>query len=214
MNQITNQKLKSIIYSLGERKSVLTETEILAIGANQVQIEKLVDSGVLYPSAKGIYMPENADFQTWHSFVEVAVSFSKGVVCLASALRFHGITTQLPGQVWIALPEGSSYPQDSSLPVKVVYMPESIYEQGIETHIIEGIPVKIYNIPKTIVDCFDFASEIGLDVALEAVEETWRTARCEMDEIMEYAKNRNFDLATKTDFDEAVTNPESIYIFI
>ena len=214
MKRVSSQKLKSIIYDLGEQKSVITEAEILATGASKGEIEKLVQSGVLYPSAKGIYLPENADFTEQHTRVEVAARFPEAVICLASALRFHEITTQLPSKVWIALPQDSPDPDEPSLPIEVVYMPEEIYAQGIETHILEGIPVKIYNLAKTVVDCFDFQSEIGLDVAMEAVEECWRTAKCSLNEIKKYAKIRDFDSLTQADFDEALTHPEKIFIFI
>lgn len=211
---MNKQQLETKILALGKIKSIVKKEELIQLGATEADIAEFLESGLLDLSTATTYMPVNADFQRWHSLVEVAVKFPQSVVCLASALRFHELTTQLPGKVWIALPEGSPAPLEANLPIEVVYMPESIYAQGIETHILEGIPVKIYNIAKTIVDCFDFQSEIGLDVALEAVEESWRTARCTMSEIRYYAQTRNFDFRTQTDFDEALTNPENIYVFI
>jgi predicted transcriptional regulator of viral defense system len=59
---------------------------------------------------------------------------------------------------------------------------------GIETHAIEGTSVRIFNLAKTIVDCFKYRHKIGLDVALEALRESWESRRCSMDELWEYAK--------------------------
>ncbi len=190
-HKITDEELKSIIYSLGERKSVLTEAEILAIGANQVQIEKLVDSGVLYPSAFGIYMPENADFTEQHTRVEVAARFPEAVICLDSALNFNHVTTQIPHQVWIAVKEGSPMPLEPKLPIKVIYMPEPEFNQGVKTYNLEGITVKIYNIAKTVADCFIYEHEVGIDVAIEAMEQVIREQKCTVSEIMKYLENRS-----------------------
>jgi hypothetical protein len=91
---INAQELKSVVYQLGTTKSVLTKNELLATGASQTQINELVHLGVLYPSAQGIYMPENADFQEFHTEVEVAAKFPHTVICLLGALSFHNLTTQ------------------------------------------------------------------------------------------------------------------------
>lgn len=61
-------------------------------------------------------------------------------------------------------------------------------EEGIEEHHIEGVPVKIYSLAKTVADCFKFRNKIGLDVALEALRECWQKQRCTMDELWYYAK--------------------------
>ncbi len=191
MKRVSSQKLKSIIYDLGEQKSVITEAEILATGANQSQIIDLVKSGVLYPSAQGIYMPENADFAERHTEVEVAARFPEAVICLVNALNFHRVTTQRAIKVWIAVEAGSPEPIEPKLPIKFVYMPQPEFSQGIEIHELEGIPVKIYNIAKTVADCFIYQQEVGIDVAREAFEQAIEERRCTVEQIVEYTKNRS-----------------------
>ena len=168
----------------------MTEAEIKETGATESQIEKLVSSGVLYPSAKGIYMPENADFAERHTEVEVAVRFPEAVICLINALNFHRVTTQRAMKVWIAVKYGSPEPIEPLLPIKFVYMPQPEFSQGIEIHHLEGIPVKIYNIAKTVADCFIYEHEVGIDVAVEAFNQVIRQRRCMVEEIKKYTKNR------------------------
>jgi hypothetical protein len=60
--------------------------------------------------------------------------------------------------------------------------------EGREEHVIEGVPVKIYNPAKTVADCFKYRNKIGLEVALEALRETWRARRCTMSDLMHYAR--------------------------
>jgi predicted transcriptional regulator of viral defense system len=72
--------------------------------------------------------------------------------------------------------------------LRIVYMSGLALTTGFETHLIEGIPVKIFNPAKTIVDCFKYRHKIGLDVALEALRDVWESRRCSMDELWKYAK--------------------------
>jgi hypothetical protein len=79
-------------------------------------------------------------------------------------------------------------PREKLIPLHIVYMSGKAFEAGVETHQLEGIPVQIYNLPKTVADCFKYRNKIGLDVALEALRESWRDRRCTMDELWHYAK--------------------------
>jgi predicted transcriptional regulator of viral defense system len=183
-------ELTNLILQWGRTKGVLSETEILSAGATQEQIKELVRSGILYPSAKGIYMPDNTDVTEQHTRVEVAARFPNSVLCLDTALSFHNITTQSPHQVWIAIEEGSPQPIEPKLPIKYIYMPQPDFNQGIEIHILEGLPVKIYNIPKTVADCWVYQHETGFDVAIEAFEDAISNNKCTVSDILKYLKDK------------------------
>jgi len=111
-----------------------------------------------------------------------------GVICLLSALRFHKVGTQLPHQVWIAVPRGTRVPRLSHPPLKAVRLSPSMFSQGIERHRLEGHDVRVYSLARTVADCFRFRSAIGLDVALEALKEAWRSGRLNLDELDRVAK--------------------------
>ena len=51
-----------------------------------------------------------------------------------------------------------------------------------------GARVPVTSIAKTIADCFKYRNKIGLDVAIEALRETWRGKRVKMDELVAAAK--------------------------
>jgi predicted transcriptional regulator of viral defense system len=95
----------------------------------------------------------------------------RGVVCLLSALRQHGLTTQLPHSVWMTLPRKARIPKAATFPVDIVYATEPALSSHVEHVEIEGVSVPIYNIPKTIADCFKHRRRIGLDVAVEALRD-------------------------------------------
>ena len=60
--------------------------------------------------------------------------------------------------------------------------------EGIEKHQVEGIPVRVYSAAKTVADCFKFRHKIGLDVAIEALKDSLRQKKVNVDEIYRYAK--------------------------
>ena len=122
-----------------------------------------------------------------HTLVEVARLAPRGVVCLLSALRFHGLGTQLPPDVWLAIPLKGWRPTLRDLPVRIVYMSGAAFEAGVETHLLEGVPVRVTSAAKTVADCFKFRNKIGLDVALEALRD-YRSARRDLDELRGFAK--------------------------
>ena len=59
---------------------------------------------------------------------------------------------------------------------------------GVEIHPLEGIPVHVYGVAKTIADLFKYRNKIGLDVAIEALKEVWSDGRVQMDELMDFAR--------------------------
>ncbi len=110
------------------------------------------------------------------------------VVCLASALRFHNIGTQLSHQVWIAVPRGTRVPRLQTPPLRVVNISPALIDLGVEEHLIEGQGVKVYSVARTVADCFRFRNTVGLDVALEALTEAWRNKRLNLDELNRVGK--------------------------
>ena len=59
---------------------------------------------------------------------------------------------------------------------------------GVEQHEAEGTDLRVYGVAKTVADCFKYRHKIGLDVALEALGESWRERRCTMDELWHFAR--------------------------
>ena len=53
---------------------------------------------------------------------------------------------------------------------------------------IEGVPVKVTGVAKTVADGFKYRSRVGLDVALEALKQALDEKRATRDEIFHYAR--------------------------
>ena len=181
-------KLPSLIESAFKTSSILRTRDLEAHGIWRANLRDYVEQGVLTRVGRGLYTLVGVEAGENHSLAEVGKRVPQGTVCLLSALRFHGLTTQQPHETWLALDGRARSPKTDSLALRIVRFTGSALSEGREEHVIEGVPVKIYNPAKTVADCFKFRNKIGLDVALEALRETWRGRRCGMSELMRYAR--------------------------
>ena len=112
-----------------------------------------------------------------------------GVVCLLSALSFHKLTTQLPFEVWMALDRKARLPKPGpGLAFRFYRFSGKALTAGLENHVVDGVPVKVYSVAKTVADCFKYRNKIGRDVALEALREAWRERRATSEDLHRYAR--------------------------
>jgi predicted transcriptional regulator of viral defense system len=176
------------ILNLAKSQSTIRTRDAIVGGIHPENLRRFVDRGVLLKSGRGMYTHIDAELTEHHSLAVASQRVEHGVICLLSALQFHGIGTQAPFEVWVAIDVHSRCPNLDVISLRPVYMSGLALSEGIETHAIEGTPVRIFNPAKTIVDCFKYRHKIGLDVALEALRESWESRRCSMDELWSYAK--------------------------
>lgn len=139
-------------------------------------------------SGRGIYRLPEAETTEHLALIECAKRVPQGVVCLLSALQFHGLTTQLPPDLWLAIGEKAWRPRLDYPPLRVAYFSGKALTEGIETHTIQNVPVRIYNAAKTIADCFKYRNKVGLDVCIEALREGWRQRKVTADDLWRFSK--------------------------
>ena len=144
--------------------------------------------GLLEQRGRGIYALADHEYTEHHSLAEAAKRVPQGTSCLLSALRAHVLTTQAPHEVWIAIDRKARLPKSGAAKLRVVRFSGKALSEGIERHLIEGVTVPVYNVAKTVADCFKYRNKIGLDVALEALREAWRRKRCSSRELWKYAE--------------------------
>jgi predicted transcriptional regulator of viral defense system len=109
---------------------------------------------------------------------------------LLSALRFHELTTQAPSEVWLAIGVKARRPKMDYPPLRIVRFSGAALSEGVETHRIEGVNVRVYSAAKTVADCFKYRNKIGIDVAVEALKEFTRKRRSAASELARHARAR------------------------
>ena len=173
---------------LARRSRGVTTRELVAAGIHRQVLSRLVSAGHLERLARGLYRVAEQPVTESHGLVVACTAVPQGVICLLSALQFHGIGTQLPSQVWIAIDRRAHQPSLKYPPLRVVRYTGAALAEGVGSHRREGRAVRVYGVAKTLADCFKYRNKIGLDVALEALRDAWRSQKVTMDELDHYAR--------------------------
>jgi predicted transcriptional regulator of viral defense system len=176
------------ILDLARHRRVLRAADVREHGWSPQLLLSLHQAGKLQRVARGLYSLPDAEITEHQSAMEVCQRVPKAVLCLLSALQFHQVGTQMPHEVWIALPEATQTPAPGYPPLRIARLRGAAYSEGIETVIEHGAPIRVYSVAKTVTDCFKFRNKIGLDVALEALKETWRERKLTMAELSHFAR--------------------------
>lgn len=172
---------------LARRQRGVTPRELAGQGIHSQTLTRLVTEGAIERIARGVYRLAEQPVTESHALAIAAVAVPNGVICLLSALQFHGIGTQLPSQVWMALDRRAWKPNPTYPPLRIFRYTGKALSAGVEVHRIEGRPVRVYGVAKTLADCFKYRNKVGIDVAMEALRAAWRAKRFNMDELDGYA---------------------------
>ena len=153
-----------------DRGGVLRTGEALDAGIHPRTLYEMQRSGILEQLTRGLYRLADLPPLGNPDLVSVSLKIPSGVICLISALAYHEITTQVPHEVYVALERGTEAPRLTHPPVRIFWFSGQAFTHGIQTHKIDGVPVRIYNPEKTIADCFKYRNKIGIDTVTETLK--------------------------------------------
>jgi predicted transcriptional regulator of viral defense system len=179
------EKAQSIFRQHG---GVLRMSEALQAGIYRKMLYDMRDSGVIEKLERGLYRLASLPPLGNPDLVSVAKKIPEGVICLISALSFYEITTQIPHEVYIALRRGAKSPRLKHPPVRIFHFTGRAFTEGIETHKVDGVQLRIYAPEKTVADCFKYRNKIGLDTAVEALKLSLKRKRVNVNELMRFAR--------------------------
>jgi predicted transcriptional regulator of viral defense system len=182
------QTSRKRLLTLARKRRLLRPADVERLGLHTQLLTRLVAEGALERVGRGRYRSPGADITEHHGLALTAAAVPRGVVCLLSALVFHGIGTQTPREVWVAIDRRARAPRTEWPPLRAVRFSGKALTAGVEDHRIEGQAVRIYSLPKTIADCFKYRNKVGLDVALEALKDAWHRRRIRPGDLDEYAR--------------------------
>ncbi len=179
------------ILDLARTRGVLRSRDLLAHagGSYRVTLRTLTRQGKLIRLGRGIYAAPGKESGEHAALAGIAIRYPGAVICLLSALQLHGLGTQSPHELWVAIENKSRVPKLDYPPLRVARFSGDALGYGVvQIDLGTGVQVVVTGIAKTIADCFKYRNKIGLDVALEALREAWRSKRVTMDELVEAAK--------------------------
>jgi len=175
---------------VSRRQGIARGRDFDAAGVPRVYLQRLRDEGVLEQVGRGLYKLAGSEVASATSLAEAVRIQPKGVIGLLSALQFHNLTTQTPHAVWMLLGPKDWAPTNPSVSLKIVRASGDARTAGVETHKVDGVPVRITSPAKTVADCFKHRNKIGLDVAIEALRDLIksRKGRAGLNELWRYAE--------------------------
>lgn len=188
MRFIMATRRESQVLQVVRRLGIVRAAELEAHGIPRGQLYRLVRKGLVERHARGTYVASKHPLTAEHTLAQVAKRVPGGVFCLLTALRFHELTTQAPAEVWIALPEKARKPKVDYPRLRVARFSGPALTEGIETHRLEGVEVRVYSAAKTVADCFKYRNKVGVDVAVEALRDFSRRHRGGATELARHAR--------------------------
>lgn len=155
--------------ALFRQHGILRTSDALRLGIHPRVLYALRDAGLIESLSRGLYRLADLPLLAYPDLVTVAHKIPQAVVCLISALAFHGLTTQIPHAVDVALPPQVARPQLTYPPLRAFRFSGPALTEGIETHTLDATPVRIYAPAKCVADSFKYRRKLGLDIAVEAL---------------------------------------------
>ena len=176
------------LLDLARSRGLIRPRDLEPLGIPRISLARAIRRGQLDRIGRGLYGVPGRTVSEHGTLAEVARRVPNGVICLLSALRFHGLTTQAPFEVWLAIDNKAMKPRIDYPPLRIVRFSGDALTEGVEEHMVDGVSVRVTGVAKTVADCFKYRNKIGLDVALEALREAWHEKRMTSDELWRYAK--------------------------
>jgi predicted transcriptional regulator of viral defense system len=188
MTQHEELSIEERVRKLIQDTGVLRPRDLAAHGIPPRYASRLAERGILERIDRGLYIAADGEIHEFQTLAEASRRIPHGVVCLLSALRFHNLTTQAPFEVWVMVDVHAYVPRTTQLPLHIVYASGASLTEGVQQHSVQSVTIRVTCPAKTVADCFKYRSKVGLDVALEALRESWRERRVTMDELWYYAQ--------------------------
>jgi predicted transcriptional regulator of viral defense system len=183
------------VISLLRQRGMARGSELLKAGVTATTISRMLASGQIVQLSRGLYQLPDAPLDINNALAQAAKRVPKGIICLTSALAFHELTDTIPSRVWMAIGPKDWRPRVASPAIQFVRFGAKVLDKGVREHVIEGVPVRIYNPAKTVVDLFRYRQSAGkryqkspgLNLAIEGLREALRLRKATPSEIARYA---------------------------
>ncbi|HXG28576.1 MAG TPA: type IV toxin-antitoxin system AbiEi family antitoxin domain-containing protein [Nevskiales bacterium] len=159
-----------------------------AAGLTRDQLPALLRSGAVERVGRGLYRIAEAEPTEHYSLAMACARVPNSIVCLLSALRVHGIGTQAPAEVWLAIPHKARAPRLRELGLRIVRFSGPAWSFGVQTTDFEGVPARITSPARTVADCFRFERLVGPETAMQALQDALRQRKVTVAELARVAE--------------------------
>ena len=185
MGRATSTQMRTVL-GAAKKSGIVRATDFEGIGAGYLNY--LAKTGRLSRVGRGLYSLNDSALLEHQSLLEISKRNPRVVICLLSAAAFHGVGTQMPSDVWIAIGHSSRVPTSGGARVVAVRMSDALLREGVQEHEVDGVTIRVTSIARTVVDMFKFRSSVGTDVAVEVLKDVLDRNLVTSDELYHFAQ--------------------------
>lgn len=171
------------------RSAVVQASDFREEGIHHQILRRAVDRGFLTKVDRGLYLTPGRPLDLEHRIILACKRVPHGVVCLETALRFHGVLHSNSDLIWMAIDRKARKPIVKGLPFRFVRFSGDALTQGVVNARIDGVPVRVYSAAKTVADCFKYRNKIGFEVAVRSLLESIRQKKCRRERLWHFARS-------------------------
>jgi predicted transcriptional regulator of viral defense system len=175
------------VRSLADRFRVIRASELKKYGIHHQVLRRALDRGTVIKVHRGLYASKDFPSTLDQRIVLACKRVPHGVVCLESALQFHGLIPSVTDAVWMAIDRKARKPNLNGLEVRFIRFSGRALTQGVVNARIDGVPVRIYSTAKTIADCLKYRRKIGIDTAVRALRASIQLNKCSRERLVHFA---------------------------
>jgi predicted transcriptional regulator of viral defense system len=176
------------LVSLAERRTVVRARELYPFGVHPHDLSRAARQGLLVKIGRGLYTRKDFPSNFENQVALACIRIPHGIVCLKSALAWHGILPPDIRQIWMAIDRKAKKTVADGLKLRFVRFSGNALTQGVVNTKIEGVPVRIYSAAKTIADCLKYRRKIGLNLAAKVLRESIAQKKCSEQRLRHFAQ--------------------------
>lgn len=176
------------ILQLAGQLGVLRPKDLASEGIQAEYLRRACDKGVIKKVGRGSYVLSQKEVNPALDLAVVARAVPNGVICLRSALAFHGLGELPANTVDVAIERRAARPRLDYPTLRVARLGGPAFTEGVEKHAIEGVKVRVYSVEKTLADLFKFRNKIGPHLAVDALRAALNAKRVKKDRLWHYAR--------------------------
>ncbi|HEX4872163.1 MAG TPA: type IV toxin-antitoxin system AbiEi family antitoxin domain-containing protein [Nevskiaceae bacterium] len=176
------------IVELAGKLGVLRPKDLAKEGIQAEYLRRVCDKGLIKKVGRGSYVLADKEVNPHLSLAVVGRAVPNGVICLQSALAFHGLGESREDEVFVAIERRAARPRLDFPEVKVARLGGPAFTEGVERHTLEGVKVRIYGLEKTLADLFKFRNKIGPHIAVDALRAAFSARKVKKDKLWHYAR--------------------------
>jgi predicted transcriptional regulator of viral defense system len=176
------------LLSIVEKRTVVRARDLYRSGIHPEALSRALQCGLFLKIGRGLYARKDfsADFE--RQIMLACKRVPNGIVCLKSAVRFHGLFPLDCASIWMAIDFKAKKPVAGGLKLRFARFSGQALTQGVENIRIDGVPVRIYSAAKTIADCLKYRKKLGGNLAVKVLRESIDRRKCSEQRLRHFAK--------------------------